>query len=102
MKNKKPNRPNAASGPAAGLGLQTWHWLYAAIAGAVLLFWAYGPSMHGPFVFDDTKRQFALPTSYSEAGLDRPVRILMFTLRANVQLSRDDTFSFHMVNLLFT
>jgi tetratricopeptide (TPR) repeat protein len=102
MKNKKHNRPHAAPGAAGPAGLQTWHWLYASIAGAVLLFWAYGPAMHGPFIFDDTKQQFALPTAVEPlSAWIGPVRpILMFTYWANVQASREDTFSFHLVNLV--
>jgi tetratricopeptide (TPR) repeat protein len=96
MKNKKPDRaaPRTESN-------QTWQWLAAILAGLVLLFWAYAPAMHGPFVFDDTKQQYALPTASDALSLwIGPVRpILMFSYWANVQLSRDDTFSFHMVNL---
>ncbi|MCU1235514.1 MAG: Tetratricopeptide 2 repeat protein, partial [Candidatus Solibacter sp.] len=96
MKNKKPNRP------AQEAGSNTWQWLSAAIAGAILLFWAYAPAMHGPFVFDDTKQQYALPSAVDPLNTwIGPVRpVLMLSYWTNYQLSRDDTFSFHMVNLL--
>jgi tetratricopeptide (TPR) repeat protein len=97
MKNKKPNLP------AAGAESNTnWLPLGAILAGAILLFWAYAPSLHGSFVFDDTKQQYALPTATDPLAVwIGPVRpILMFSYWANVQLSREDTFSFHMVNLL--
>ena len=100
MKSKKPN-PTAPATVAAS-GSITWRWLAAIIAGLILLFWAYAPAMHAAFVFDDTKQQYALPTAADPlAGWIGPVRpILMFSYWANVQLSRDDTFSFHVVNLL--
>lgn len=77
--------------------------LFAAIAGAlVAVLWAYGPAMHGPFLFDDTTLQFALP------GFAEPLRawvghlrpLLMFTYWVNVQISGSDTFSYHLVNVL--
>ncbi len=68
MKNKKPNLP------AAGAESNTnWLPLGAILAGAILLFWAYAPSLHGSFVFDDTKQQYALPTATDPlAVVDRP------------------------------
>jgi protein O-mannosyl-transferase len=77
--------------------------LFAAIAGALIaVLWAYGPSMHGPFLFDDTTLQFALP------GFAEPLRawvvqlrpLLMFSYWVNVQISGSDTFSYHVVNVL--
>jgi protein O-mannosyl-transferase len=58
--------------------------------------------MHGPFLFDDTTLQFALP------GFAEPLRawvghlrpLLMFTYWVNVQISGSDTFSYHLVNVL--
>ena len=97
MKTKKPNGAVARTETKAN-----WQWPAAVLAGAILLFWAYAPAMHGPFVFDDTKQQYALPTAadplWAWIGPVRPM--LMLSYWANVQLSRDDTFSFHMVNLL--
>ncbi len=96
MKNKKPNRPLAAAGS------NTWAWLAATLGGVILLFWAYAPAIHGAFVFDDTKQQYALPGAVdplsSWVGPIRP--ILMFSYWTNFQISREDTFSYHMVNLL--
>jgi tetratricopeptide (TPR) repeat protein len=78
--------------------------LYAAGAGALLaLFAAYSPVMHAPFVFDDTKQIFAL-SSGSESfwvwthTLVRP--LLMATYWFNAQMSREDTFTYHALNLL--
>jgi tetratricopeptide (TPR) repeat protein len=78
---------------------------YAAVGGALLLLvlLAYAPAMHGPFLFDDNALPFALP------NFDAPLSVwvhgvrplLMFTYWWNVRLSGTDTFSYHLVNLLF-
>jgi Tfp pilus assembly protein PilF len=92
----------AARKPAATSRPSRWP-LFAALAGALaLVFWAYGPAMHGPFLFDDNILPFALP-SFAQplrmwiTGL-RP--LLMFSYWANVQISGSDTFSYHLVNVL--
>ena len=64
--------------------------------GALLLvFWAYWPALHGPFLFDDKLLPFALsdnvapPLSAWLHGVARPV--LMATYWMNARLSGDDT-----------
>ena len=78
---------------------------YAAIAAVALVVvaWAYGPAMRGPFLFDDNGLPFALPNFDAPlAAWMRGVRpLLMFTYWLNVQLSGSQTFSYHAVNLLF-
>ena len=97
MKVKRPQAP-VAKASAAPVGLYA-----AAFAAMVALFWAYSPVLHTPFVFDDTKQVFALGR---DAGslLDwvrTPVRpLLMATYWFNNSLSHDDTYSYHVVNLL--
>jgi tetratricopeptide (TPR) repeat protein len=97
MKNRKPKPTAARTGSK-----NTWTWLAATLAGLILLFWAYAPAMHGVFLFDDNKQQYALPTATAPlSSWIGPVRpVLMFSYWMNVQISRDNTFSFHMVNLL--
>jgi len=79
-----------------------WGW-YAAIgaAAAVVAFIVYGPSLHGPFLFDDSFLPFALtgndPLRNWISGF-RP--LLMLTYWFNVRLSGDDTFSYHVLNVL--
>ena len=77
-------------------------YLAAAAIPALVLLWAYSPVMHTGFLFDDTNQMFARPEAAEPLrawiGPVRPV--LMFTYWMNVQLSNQDTFSFHAVNLL--
>jgi tetratricopeptide (TPR) repeat protein len=77
-----------------------WPLLAAAAAALVVLFLAYGPALHGEFLFDDYALSYTLPTADS-AALAMGVRpVLQFTYWLNSQLSGDDTFSYHVVNLL--
>jgi tetratricopeptide (TPR) repeat protein len=101
MKSKKARvvtKPAPAASPA-GAGWQIWA---AAAAALVAVFWAYSPALHGPFLFDDTTLPFALPHFGSPLGDwvrgNRPV--LMFTYWINARLSGDDTYSYHVVNVL--
>ena len=74
----------------------------AALLAAVLLFMAYSPVMHTQFLFDDTNQQFALPSATEPlSAWIGPVRpVLMFSYWTNVQISREDTFSYHLFNLV--
>ncbi len=100
MKNRKPPvRPAAPPAPAAS------HLpLYLAAAAAFIVFaWAYAPVMHTTFVFDDTKQIFALAPGADSlwSWVRTPVRpLLMATYWFNHQMSPDDTYSYHAVNLL--
>ena len=77
-------------------------WTLAAAA-ALVVFWAYAPAAHGPFLFDDTVLKFALP------GFEVPLRawlvgqrpLLMATYWLNVRLSGEDPFSYHVFNVIF-
>jgi tetratricopeptide (TPR) repeat protein len=68
---------------------------------ALVYLWAYSPVMYTGFLFDDTNQQFARPEASAPLrtwiGPIRPV--LMFTYWLNVQISTQDTFSFHLFNL---
>src|SRR5579872_1903494 len=77
---------------------------YALLLGALIaVFWAYAPAAHGPFLFDDNTLLFALPAfqaplSFWVRGL-RP--IVMLSYWVNVQISGDDTYSYHLFNVSF-
>jgi len=62
---------------------------------------AYAPAMHGPFLFDDRYLPFGLADqSTSLLSWMHGVRpVLMATYWANVRISGEDTFSYHVVNV---
>ncbi len=77
-----------------------WPFLVAAAVALVALFVAYGPALHGDFLFDDYALSYTLPTAATDA-LPIGVRpVLQLTYWLNSQLSGDNTFSYHVVNLL--
>jgi tetratricopeptide (TPR) repeat protein len=79
--------------------------LYLAIAAAAVVaaFLAYAPALRGPFLFDDNTLPFALPnfTAPLSAWIRGVRPLLMFTYWINARLSGDDTFSYHVLNLVF-
>lgn len=99
MKVKKAQSPTrAAASPPRPIGG------YAAAAAAIILFFcAYSPVLHTPFVFDDTKQIFALAQGSQSlwVWVHTPIRpLLQATYWFNNQLSHDDTYTYHVVNLL--
>jgi len=82
-----------------------WPYWLAAAAAALLAFWAYGPALHGAFLFDDTVLPFALPGAgapfmdWIRTSAARPV--LYATYWLNSRISGDDTVSYHVLNVLF-
>jgi tetratricopeptide (TPR) repeat protein len=82
--------------------VQRWAW-WAAAAGAIIaVFWAYGPALQGPFLFDDVTLPFSLP------GFNQPLLVwiravrpfLRLTYWLNAQISADNPYSYHVVNVL--
>ena len=108
MKAKKRETPKSARVPqgrvpqSSGYNPKLWA-LATAVAALAAVFWAYGPALHSPFVFDDTLQQFALPTASAPlSNWIGPVRpVLMFTYWVNTQIAPQDTYSFHIFNVLF-
>lgn len=107
---QEPDRNQAASGKpqterhkkrAAAEGPSNWP-LYATVAIALIaVWWAYGPAMHAPFVFDDTTLIPMVSGVTSFMDWVRRIRpLLMLTYWGNLQISSADTFSFHVVNVL--
>ena len=99
---KHEGRKARPSAPVAVAEHSAPWWPYGIAAAAiVLVLWAYGPAMHGPFLFDDAMLPFAgLAASLRDwVGGVRPV--LMITYWLNAQLSGEDTFSYHLLNLIF-
>ena len=99
MKAKKREPPKSVRA-AEGRG---YPWgLVGCVAALIAVYWAYGPALHGPFVFDDTGQQFALPNAALPlATWIGPIRpVLMFTYWVNTQIAFQEPYSFHVVNLL--
>jgi tetratricopeptide (TPR) repeat protein len=95
--------PAASAAVAQAQPRTPWGW-YAATAGAatLLAFLVYGPALHGPFLFDDSFLPFALSGDAPIGNWIRSTRpLLMLTYWFNVHLSGEDTFSYHVLNVLF-
>jgi tetratricopeptide (TPR) repeat protein len=103
MKAKKHKTTKSGRDPLDRAYYPKAWWLVTGVVAFAVVFWAYGPALHSPFVFDDTLQQFALPTASaplsSWIGPIRPV--LMFTYWLNTQIAPVDTYSFHVFNVLF-
>jgi protein O-mannosyl-transferase len=97
-------RPSASGASSQPLKARAGWAPYAIAAAAafILAFWVYSPALHGPFLFDDNTsaalHNFDTPLSAWIHGV-RP--LLMFTYWLNGQLSGTQTYSFHVLNVLF-
>ena len=98
MKTRK--RDSARVAPP--LPTHRWLWYGTGLAALAVLFWVYGPDMHTGFLFDDSKQQFALPTASQPlaAWIGRVRPALMFSYWVNSRISLEDTFSYHLFNIL--
>lgn len=111
-KNRKPEFSRRAAvspaapkpEPAKRSASQGAPWLAYALAAAgalIVLFVVYSPSLHGAFQFDDTNLPFTTnvtaPFRDWVMGL-RP--ILMASYWLNAQISGEDPYSYHVVNVL--
>ena len=99
MKAKKVQE-RVQSAPA---GDQRLGWYSGAAAALIAFFWAYSPALRAPFVFDDTKQIFAMGRQSGSLWdwMRTPIRpLLMGTYWFNHWLSQDDTYTYHVVNLL--
>ncbi len=111
--------PKQFTGPAAPLPRETtskasaaaqvpgkllwWHVLLGAVIATACALWAYGPALHGEFVFDDLHLPFTQP-----AASTWPVRlwlsvrpVTMLTYWANIHTSGLDPYWYHVWNVLF-
>ena len=100
MKTRKPDL-KPATAPTATPWATPWAWIGAAFAALILLFWAYGPTMSSPFLFDDGTQRFAGPAAAEPlSAWIGPVRpVLMATYFLNTRISPNDTGSYHLFNL---
>jgi len=101
MKSKKISAAKPAAPAKAAPGSANWQpWVWAAAA-VLVVFWAYGPALHGAFLFDDTAQPYAKPFSHElPVWLHMPRPVLMLSYWANRELNDDSTYGYHVVNLL--
>ncbi len=102
MKKKRTKlTPEPVAAPA--WRLHAWHVTVGVLAAAVAAFWAYGPALNGPFVFDDQALPFFSP-HYAEQTLVQATKgvrpFLMFTFWVNNRVAGTEPYLYHLVNLL--
>jgi tetratricopeptide (TPR) repeat protein len=110
MKNKnREARKGGAAAPAHPVAPTSrvhpqWHFFaLGVLAAAVVVLWAYGPSMNGPFLFDDNFLPFAvsnISTQPLSAFLHGQRPLLMATYWISARLSPNDTWWYHFLNVL--
>src|SRR6266568_3480968 len=103
---KKSGRSSAVKGAAVAEKQRTAFWPYAlGFASALALaFEVYGPSLHGPFLFDDLYLPFSVstfPVDSLRAWMGGVRPMVMLSYWANYQLSGLQTSSYHTFNVIF-
>lgn len=97
----------AVAVPVAPAPRPQWHYFaLGALAAVIVVLWAYGPSMNGPFLFDDNFLPFAVsnistqPLSTFLHG-QRPLLMATYWLSARLSgASPDDTWWYHFLNVI--
>ncbi len=102
MKTKAERKRRAAAVPKTAARRRDWLPYLAGGAALLAAWWAYGPALHGPFLFDDAVLPFSLSDASAPlAAWIRGVRpVLMASYWLNTRLSGDDPFSYHVLNLI--
>ena len=103
MKTKpRDSRKLRAAPPVPRADLRPVLWIPFAFSAltAIVVWWAYAPAAHGPFLFDDNTLPFALPEFNAPFSVwVRNLRpVLMASYWMNARLSGDDTYSYHLVS----
>lgn len=81
-------------------GPSRWPYLVSGLAAILLVFWAYSPSLSGPFLFDDTNLPYTLST-FQHAPLMQWLRAdLRPALFFTYYINGTDPYYFHVVNVL--
>lgn len=108
-KKQETRKSRRASARAASAIAETpraayWPYLLGCVLALVVAFEVYGPSLYGPFLFDDQYLPFSVP-NFAVDSLRvwiRGVRpLLMFSYWVNYQLSEFQTTSYHAFNVIF-
>ena len=109
MKNKKREIRKGGGQPAVAVAAAPAphpHWHYFALgvlAAAIVVMWAYWPSMNGPFLFDDTSLPFAVSNISAQplsAFLHGQRPLLMASYWLSARLSPEDTWWYHFLNVV--
>jgi tetratricopeptide (TPR) repeat protein len=103
---RKSRRASAKAETAVSEKPRTAYWPYAlgCVLALVVAFEVYGPSLYGPFLFDDQYLPFSLPNFAVDslrAWISGVRPLLMFSYWVNYQLSGFVTTSYHAFNVFF-
>jgi len=104
MKKQKRSeaKPVVQAPPARWWSIPWWYW--AIFLGALfLLFEAYGPALHGPFVLDDLYLPYAdvnAPAHNLSQWVAQQRPLLMFSYWVDYQMGASDPHGYHTTNLL--
>jgi tetratricopeptide (TPR) repeat protein len=99
----KGGGPSAVALAEADAPRPQWHFFaFGVLVAAILVLWAYAPSMDGPFLFDDNFLPFAVSNIAAEplsAFLHGQRPLLMATYWLSARFSPNDTWWYHFPNV---
>jgi tetratricopeptide (TPR) repeat protein len=104
MKTRKPKerKPDRKAAEANSQRPELWLWIVGLLAGLAVAFQAYGPALHGPFLFDDSYLPMNVP-GFAHNPLSVWMRgtrpLLMASYWANERLAGTDTAQYHEWNV---
>ena len=103
---RKSRRAGAKAATAVAEKPRATYWPYAlgCLLALVMAFEVYGPSLYGPFLFDDQYLPFSVPNFAVDsvrAWISGVRPLLMFSYWVNYQLSGFQTTSYHAFNVIF-
>jgi tetratricopeptide (TPR) repeat protein len=81
-----------------------WPYFLGAFLSLAAAFWAYGPALNGPFIFDDRYLPFGVsnfPVDSMMAWLRGVRPVLMWSYWVNYRLSAFQPYSYHAFNVAF-
>jgi len=110
MKGKKQHsrKHERAAGKHAAVaeapGQPYWPYFLGGFLTLAAAFWVYGPSLNGPFLFDDRYLPFGtgtFPVEHFLAWLNGVRPVLMLSYWMNYEISQFETYSYHAFNVIF-
>lgn len=97
---KKAEAVRPARKPIPAKTISVWIWPACILGALILVFWAYAPAAHAPFLFDDNTLLLNLPSRSLLEWFSTLRPILMISYWLNTTISGSDTGSYHTVNVL--